>query len=138
MAACARATRPRRTGQTAAFSARTSARASVNSRRTAAIAILSSVLMAHLPAAGRNVSLELLRWFPREDAAADYECGHDRRENHQWHDLHCHCGALRRLTPPLPAIIRRFAYQVLRNISGNLAMFAAMRLASSLLSKLRR
>src|SRR5215813_4508833 len=123
MAACARATRPRRTGQTAAFSARTSARASVNSRRTAAIAILSSVLMAHLPAAGRNVSLELLRWFPREDAAADYECGHDRHENHQWHDLHCHCGALRRL-PPLQAIIRRSAYQVLRTNSGSLATLA--------------
>ena len=39
----------------------------------------------------------------------------------------------RRLTP-LRAIIRRSAYQVLRSSSGNLAIFAAMRLASSLLS----
>src|SRR5215469_15966771 len=66
---------------------------------------------------GRSVTL--CWWFPREDAAADYECGHDRRENHQWHQLHCHCGVLRRLTLPLRAIIRRSAYQVL-------AMFAAI------------
>ena len=75
-----------------------------------------------------------LRWrnfwrVPRENAAAGYECGHDCPENHQWHDLHCHCGVLRRLTP-LRGIIRRAAYQVLRNVSGSLAMFAAIRRAS--------
>src|SRR5262249_12195531 len=79
-------------------------------------------------------SLQSLMRFPREDAGADYECGHDRPENHQWHELHCRCGVLRRLTPPLRAIIRRSAYQVLRNSPGSLAMSAAILRASSLLS----
>ena len=56
--------------------------------------------------------------FPREDAAADYECGYDRPENPKLHLLHC--GVLRRPTP-LRAIIRRSAYQVLRNGSGSFA-----------------
>src|SRR6516164_4323654 len=70
-----------------------------------------------------------LLWRPfcrpsSEDATADYECAHDCPENpklHLWH-----CGVLRRPTP-LRAIIRRSAYQVLRESSGNLAMFAAIR-----------
>ena len=37
--------------------------------------------------------------FPREDAAADYECAHDCPENPKWHLLHC--GVLRCLTPLL-------------------------------------
>jgi hypothetical protein len=44
--------------------------------------------------------------FPREDAAADYECAHDCPENPKWHLLHC--GVLHRSTP-LRAIIRRSA-----------------------------
>ena len=56
--------------------------------------------------------------FSREDAAADYECAHDCPENPKWHLLHC--GVLRRPTP-LRAIIRRSAYQVLRNGSGSFA-----------------
>src|SRR6516164_3432645 len=56
--------------------------------------------------------------FPREDAAADYECGHDCPENPKLHLRHC--GVLRRLTP-LEAIIRRSAYQVLRKSPGSFA-----------------
>src|SRR6516164_5328644 len=66
--------------------------------------------------------------FPREDAAADYKCGHDCPENPKLHLRHR--GVLRRLTP-LRAIIGLSAYQVLRNNSGNLAMFAAILRASS-------
>jgi hypothetical protein len=61
--ACARATRPRRTGQTAAFSARTSARASVNSRRTVAIARHQAAELAYVyfeDEAGRRSSANLL------------------------------------------------------------------------------
>jgi hypothetical protein len=39
----------------------------------------------------------LFRRFPREDAAADYECGRDRPENPKVDLLHR--GVLRRLTP---------------------------------------
>ena len=35
----------------------------------------------------------LFRRLPREDATADYECGHDRPENPKLHLLHC--GVLR-------------------------------------------
>jgi hypothetical protein len=71
--------------------------------------------------------------FPREDAAADYECGQDRPENPKLHLLHC--GVLRRVTPPR-AIIDLPGHQVLRTNSGSLAIFAAIRRASSLLSNL--
>src|SRR6516162_10183074 len=73
----------------------------------------------------------LFLWFPRENAAADYECGHDCPENPKLHLRHC--GVLRRPTP-LPAIIGRSAYQVLRNSSGSLAKLIAILRASSLLS----
>jgi hypothetical protein len=66
--------------------------------------------------------------FPREDAAADYECGHDCPENPKWYLLHC--GVLRRVTPPR-AIIDLPAHQVLRTNSGSFAMLATMRRAES-------
>ena len=56
--------------------------------------------------------------FPREDAAADYECGHDCPENPKLHLRHR--GVLRRLTP-LRAIIRRSAYQVSSSLLSSLA-----------------
>ena len=62
--------------------------------------------------------------FPRENAAADYECGHDCPENPKLHRLHC--GVLRRSTP-LRAIIGRSAYQVLRTNSCSFATLAAIR-----------
>ena len=65
----------------------------------------------------------LFPWFPRENADADYECGHDCPENPKLHLRHC--GVLRRPTP-LPAIVGRSAYQVLRSSSGSLAMFAVI------------
>jgi hypothetical protein len=75
------------------------------------------------------------RWLfcrlPREDAAADYECGHDCPENPKLHLLHF--GVLRRPSPLRP-IIRRSAYQVLRSSPGSVAKLAAMRRASSLVS----
>jgi hypothetical protein len=46
-----------------------------------------------------------------------------------------HCGVFHRVTPPR-AIIDLPAYQVLRNSSDNLAIFAAIRRASSLVSNL--
>jgi len=73
----------------------------------------------------------LFSWFPREDAAADYPCSHERPENPELYQLHC--GVLRRLTP-LRAIIRPSAYEVLRNSSGSLAILVAIRGTSSRVS----
>ena len=73
--------------------------------------------------------------LPREDAAADYECAYDCPENPKLHLLHC--GVLRRVTPPR-AIIDRPAHQVLRNSSGSLAIFAAIRHVRLLLHLLRQ
>jgi hypothetical protein len=66
--------------------------------------------------------------FAREDAAADYECAHGCQENPNLYLLHS--GVLHRVTPPR-AIIDLPAHQVLRSSSGNLARFAAIRLAPS-------
>jgi hypothetical protein len=65
--------------------------------------------------------------FPREDAAADYECGHNCPENPKLHLRHC--GVLRRPTPHKP-IINSPRYQVLRN--SNFAISAAIRRAHNL------
>src|SRR5262249_21331194 len=59
-----------------------------------------------------------------EDAAADDECGHDCPESPKRYLLHC--GVLCRSTPPR-AIISSTTYLVLRNSSGSLAIFAAIR-----------
>jgi hypothetical protein len=72
-------------------------------------------------------------WFPREDTAADYDCGHSQNEDYKLHLLHR--GVLRSPTP-LRAIINSPTHQVLRNSSGNLAIFAAIRRASSRVSLL--
>jgi hypothetical protein len=71
--------------------------------------------------------------FPREDAAADHECDHGGNKNPKLRLLHC--GVFHRVTPPR-AIVDLPAYQVLRNSSDNLAIFAAIRRASSLVSNL--
>ena len=72
--------------------------------------------------------------FPREDAAADYECGHNCPERPKLYLLHC--GALRRPTP-LRAIIDLPAHQVSRTNSGSFAIFAAIRRAPCSASDLR-
>jgi hypothetical protein len=66
--------------------------------------------------------------FPREDAAADKECGHNRPENPKLHLLHC--GVLRRPTP-LQDIVNSPTNQVSRKSFGSLAIFTAIRRASS-------
>jgi hypothetical protein len=73
---------------------------------------------------------EGFRWwlfcqFPREDTAADYERGHDRPESPKLHLLHC--GVLRSLTTTSHCCIRKLLNQALRNSSGNLAKFTAIR-----------
>jgi hypothetical protein len=69
---------------------------------------------------------QLFCWFPREDAAADYPCKHGGKK----HPKLCllHRGVLRSPTP-LRTIINSPTYQVLRNSSGSLAIFAAIRRA---------
>src|SRR5215469_7930705 len=90
----------------------------------------------HLVGAGKQrrrhdyVRWQFLFWFPREDAPADHKGGHCGKKKFRvvaaasWcspsHDRHH------------KRIIRRYAPQVLRINSGNLAIFAAIRLASSL------
>jgi hypothetical protein len=75
-----------------------------------------------------------LRWwlfcqFPREDTAADYERRHDCPESPKLHLLHC--GVLRSLNTTSHCCIRKLLNQALRNSSGSLAKFTAIRLASS-------
>jgi hypothetical protein len=68
-------------------------------------------------------------WFPRENAAADYKHGHSQNEDHKLHLLHRWCSPSPDTTTG--SIIRRSALQVFRNNSGSLAIFTAIRRASS-------
>ena len=72
--------------------------------------------------------MRLLRWFAREDAAADYECVTIAQKI--TNGISC-IDIVAFSVAPNTTTVRRSAYQVLRNISGNLAMFAAILLASS-------
>jgi hypothetical protein len=63
--------------------------------------------------------------FRVKPAAADYERDHGSNKNSKLHLLHC--GVHHRLR----SIMSQAAPQVLRNSSGSLAMFTAIRRASS-------
>src|SRR5262245_26531966 len=78
----------------------------------------------------QSLRWQLFSWFPREDQAADYKCGHSQSKAHKLQWVHVVC--------PSPDTTEQYGSPLILAIfcksSGSVAMFTAIRHASSLVS----
>src|SRR5262249_30989275 len=75
----------------------------------------------------QSLRWQLFSWFPREDQAADYKCGHSQSKAHKLQWVHVVC--------PSPDTTEQYGSPLILAIfcksSGSVAMFTAIRHASS-------